>query len=97
MIIDRFFNSLMELLGSFLLVAIIVTAFGLILGMVKPTGACRRIGVIVGAVIALLVVLRIAASAWSAMTLWQQMAIAALGLLIGITSFELFRSGKGNR
>jgi Zn-dependent protease with chaperone function len=70
----------MSLLGSFATIAIIVTAFGLMLGIVKPADAPKHIGAIMVIVIGLMVVPGILASAWSAMSLWQQIALAAIGV-----------------
>jgi len=96
MIRENFLNGVAELLGAFAAISIIVTAFGLMLGIMKPADAFKWIGVIVGAVIMLLVLPGIVVSAWSAMMLWQQMAMAALGIAIGIAGFECLKRGKGN-
>jgi hypothetical protein len=70
------------LLGSFLLVALILVAFGLMLGIVKPGDALRRVGVIVSVAIVLFLIPGILVSAWSAISLWQQIALIAIGVVL---------------
>jgi uncharacterized protein (DUF983 family) len=72
----------MSLLGSFATIAIILTAIGLMLGIVKPADVPKHIGAILVIVIGLMVVPGILVSAWSAMSLWQQVALIAIGVCV---------------
>lgn len=64
------------------MIALILTAFGLMLGILKPADAIKHIGTILCIVILLLMLLVIMASAWSAMSLWQQIALVGFGACI---------------
>lgn len=75
--------------------AIIAMAFGLMLGILKPADAFKRIGLILGSVIALLIVPQIAACTWSAIPLWQQLALIVIGSVI-LLAFTA-RRGKRSR
>jgi hypothetical protein len=68
------------LAGSLAMIALILTAFGFMLGIVKPADALRRVAAILGIVILLLMLPAIIVSAWTAMSLWQQLALAAIGI-----------------
>lgn len=74
-----FLNGIAKLVGSVAVITIIVTAFGLMLGFLKPADAFKRIGVIVGTVIALLELSQIVVYAWSAISWWQRLALVAVG------------------
>jgi uncharacterized membrane protein YccC len=80
MTISDFMHRSEVLLGSLATIAIILTAFGLMLGIVKPADALRHIGAIMGIVILLMIGPGILLSAWSAMSLWQQLAFVAIGV-----------------
>lgn len=89
-------NWIVQTVGALAVFAIIVTAFGLMLGILKPVEAFKRIGVIVGTVIALPILLQIVIGEWMALTIWHRIGIVAL--VIG--AFLLFgwlrsRTGKG--
>jgi hypothetical protein len=68
------------LLGVFAMIALILTAFGIMLGIVKPADVPKRVVAIVGIVIALMLAPGILAGVWSAMSLWQQIGLAVLGV-----------------
>lgn len=72
----------MSLLGSIATIALILTAIGLMLGIVKPADVPKHIGAILVILVGLMVVPGIFVSAWSAMSLWQQIAIIAIGLCV---------------
>jgi len=72
----------MSLLGSLATIAIILTAIGLMLGIVKPADAPKHIGTILVMAVGLMVVPGILVSAWSAMSLWQQIALIAIGVCV---------------
>jgi hypothetical protein len=72
----------MALLGSIATIALILTAFGLMLGMVKPADALKRVGAILGVLVLLTVLPAVLVNIWSGMLLWQQLGLAALGIAV---------------
>ena len=66
--------------GSLAMIALILTAFGLMLGIVKPADALRRIAAILGVIMLLLVLPAVLVTIWSSMLLWQQLALVAIGV-----------------
>jgi hypothetical protein len=70
----------MNLVGSFATIAFILTAFGLMLRIVKPADALKRLGAILGAVIALICIPGILVIAWSGMPLWVKIGLVAIGI-----------------
>jgi hypothetical protein len=66
-----FMRGWVSLLGLLATIAIILTAFGLMLGIVKPANAMKHLGAIIGIAIALMLIPGILASAWSSLSLWQ--------------------------
>jgi len=64
------------------MIALILTAFGVMLGMVKPADSVKRIGAIVGIVIVLLVVPSVILSAWSSMSIWQRLGASIFGMSV---------------
>jgi hypothetical protein len=72
----------LALLGSIPLLAIVLTALGLMLGLVKPADIPKKLGTILGILIALMILPSILASAWASMSLWHQIALAAVGVVI---------------
>lgn len=70
------------LLGSLGTIAIVLTAIGLMIGIVKPADLPRYIGAILVIVIVLMVAPGILRSAWSAMSLSQQIALLAIGAFL---------------
>jgi hypothetical protein len=77
---SNFIHWLVALTGSVATIALILTAFGLMLGIVKPADALRRVAVILGVVMLLMVTPAIIVNVWTAMSLWQRFALAAIGL-----------------
>jgi hypothetical protein len=77
---SNFMQGWVALLGSLATIALILTAFGLMLGIVKPADALRRVGAILGIVIALMLAPGILAGIWSAISLWHQIALIAIGV-----------------
>jgi len=71
-----------SLLGSAAMLAIILTGLGLMIGLVKPADLPRKLGTILGLVIALTILPGILMSQWARMSLWQQVALAAVGGVI---------------
>ena len=82
MIIRSLLTGIAQIIGVLAVLAIIVTAFGLMLGILMPADAFKRIGLIVGTVIALLIVPQVVVCTWSAIPVWQQIALVAIGLVI---------------
>jgi hypothetical protein len=81
-IVSRFMQVWATLIGSLAMIALILTAFGVTLGMVKPADSVKRLGAILGIVIVLLVVPGVIASAWSSMSLWQRLGVTVIGIIV---------------
>lgn len=77
---SNFMPGWATLAGSLAAIALILTAFGLMLGIVKPPDALKRIGAILGIAIALIFIPSVLVSAWSGMSLWQQLALIMIGI-----------------
>jgi Ca2+/Na+ antiporter len=78
---SNFMHGWVAIAGSLAIIALILTAFGLMLGIVKPADALRRVGAILGVVMLLMVLPAILVSIWSSMSLWQQIGIASLAII----------------
>ena len=61
---SNFMQGWVALAGSLAMIALILTAFGLMLGIVKPADAVKHVGAILGIVIALMLVPGALVSAW---------------------------------
>jgi hypothetical protein len=70
------------LLGSLGMIALILLAFAIILGMEKPADAMKHGGAILGIIILLMLAPAIIASAWSAIPLWQKAALFVIVVVI---------------
>jgi hypothetical protein len=79
---SNFMQGWVVLLGSLAIIALILTAFALMLGIVKPADALKHVGAILGIVIVLMLTTGILISVWSGMSLWQQIALAAIGICV---------------
>jgi hypothetical protein len=77
---SNFMQGWVALAGSLAMIALILTAFGLMLGIVKPADAVKHVGAILGIVIALMLVPGALVSAWSSLSLWQRIVLAAIGI-----------------
>jgi hypothetical protein len=90
-------HSWVSLLGSLATIGIILTAIGLMVGIVKPADAMKNIGAILAIVIGLMVIPGILGSAWSAMALWQQLGLAGIGIgaVLWLRPRQRARRGKG--
>jgi len=71
-----------SLTQSLAIIAIILTAFGLMLGIVKPADALKHVGAILGIVVLLMLVPDALMSLWSAIPLWQWIGLAVIGIVI---------------
>lgn len=78
----HFMHGWINLLGSLATIALIVTALGIMLSIVKPADAPKRIGAILSIVILLILIPGILASAWSGMSFWQQIGLVAIGIVV---------------
>jgi asparagine N-glycosylation enzyme membrane subunit Stt3 len=84
----------MILLGLLAVIALVLMAFGIILGMVKPADAAKHVGAVLGIVIVLMLIPGILASAWSGMSPWQQIALIAI--VTGAFSWRMSRRRTRN-
>jgi hypothetical protein len=78
----NFMHGWVAFCGSLATIALILTAFGLMLRIVKPGDALKNIGAILGIAIALMLIPCILVSDWSAMSFWQQIGLVALGITL---------------
>jgi hypothetical protein len=79
---SNFMQGWLTLIGSLAIIALILTAFGLMLGVVKPADAPKRVGAILGVAILLIFIPSLLVSAWSGISLWQQIALVAIGIVV---------------
>jgi hypothetical protein len=70
------------LTGSIAMIALILTALGLMFGIVKPVDALRRVAGILAFIMLLLVLPSVIVNIWSSISLWQRLGLAAV--LMGI-------------
>ena len=77
---SNFMQGWVALTGSLAMIALILTALGLMLGIVKPSDGLRHIAAILGVVMLLMVIPAILVNIWSGMSLWQRLALAAIGI-----------------
>jgi hypothetical protein len=92
---SNFMHWWINLVGSLATIALILTAFGIMLRIVKPDDIQKHIGAILGTVILLMLIPGILASAWSALSLWQQIVLIAIG--IGVVQLLRPRRKSQNR
>jgi hypothetical protein len=76
---SNFMQGWLTLVRSLAMIALILGAFGIMLGIVKPADVPKRVGAVLGIIIALILVPTLLASLWSAISLWQRLALAAIG------------------
>jgi hypothetical protein len=72
----------LTLVGSLAIIVLILTAFGIMLGIVKRTDAVNRVGAILGIVIVLVPAPGILAGVWSALFLWEQVSLVTIGVVV---------------
>jgi predicted membrane protein len=68
--------------GSLAIIALILTALGIMLCIVKPADALRRVAAILGIVIVLIFIHGVLVSAWSCMPLWEKIGFVAIGVAV---------------
>lgn len=71
-------------------IAIVVIAIGLMIGVIDARRAVGRIGAVLGAVVLLLVLPSILLGLWRSLSLWQQLGIITL---LGLVVAVIFRKG----
>jgi hypothetical protein len=89
---SNFMQGWLTLTGSLATIALILTAIGIMLGIVKPADALRRVAAILGIVMLLLVLPAILLNIWSALSLWQWLALATIG--IGVWQVRWWRKRR---
>ena len=77
---SNFMQGWVALTGSLAIIALILTAFGFMLGIVKPADALRRVAGILGVVMLLMVLPAVIVSIWSDMSLLQRLGLAAIAI-----------------
>lgn len=82
MIEARLVSAWGGLVGSAALIALIILALGVMVGAVKREDVLRRLGVIVGVVILLIVLPQTIVSLWNLLTLGQHLGIAIISIVI---------------
>jgi hypothetical protein len=83
----------MNLVGSLATIALILTALGVMLGIVKPADVLGHIAAILGIVMLLLMFPGLLMCAWSGMSLWDRIGLVA----IGIGAWQLLRPRRQQR
>jgi hypothetical protein len=79
---SNFMQGWVALAGSLATIALILTALGLMLGIVKPADALMRVAAILGVVMLLMVLPAVLVNVWTAMSLWQRLGLAVLGIAV---------------
>jgi hypothetical protein len=79
---SNFMQGWVAITGSVAMIALILTAFGLTLGIVKLVDSLKRLGAILCIVIVLLLVAIIIVSAWSGLSLWQRLGLGVFGICL---------------
>jgi hypothetical protein len=82
MVESTFMHGWMVFLGSLAIIVIILTAFGIMLGILKAVDATKLVAAILGIIILLALAPGIIVSAWLAIPLWQRVALFVIGICI---------------
>ena len=91
---SNFMQGWVALAGSVATIALILTAFGLMLGIVKPADALRRVAAILGIVMLLMVLPALLINLWSGMSVWQRLGLAAIAFGIWLLKWPRGESRK---
>jgi hypothetical protein len=75
-------HAWVTLVESLATIALILTALGLMLGIVKPADAIKQVAAIAGALIVLMLIPQVLVNLWSAIFWWQWIGLAAIGICI---------------
>jgi Ca2+/Na+ antiporter len=69
-----------QIVGSLAIIAIIITALGTMVGMVKPADAMKYCVAIAGMAIVLVLLVSVFVGLWSSMSVWQKAILAVVVL-----------------
>jgi hypothetical protein len=75
-------HSWFALLGSAAMLAVVLTALGLMIGLVKSADIQGKFGAIVGVFVVLTILPGILIGAWVRMSLGQQITLVGIGILV---------------
>jgi hypothetical protein len=78
---SNFIQGWVAIVGSLAILAFILTALGLMLGVVKPADALRYFGAILAITIVLTLIPGVLVSAWSGLNLWERIALVVIGII----------------
>ncbi len=67
-----------SIIGSVAVMAIIVSALGTMVGLVKPADTAKYCGAIIGIAIVLVLLVSVFVGLWSSMSLWQKVVVVAI-------------------
>lgn len=79
---------------SVAVIAITAILLGLMIRVIEPPNALRRIGAALGCMVILIVVLPIIMHLWGRLSLWQRLGVVGLGLAVTLTCYPN-RPGRG--
>ena len=75
-------HAWVTLMQSLATIALILTAIGLMLGIVKPSDALKHVGAVLGMVVVLILIPRALLDLWSDISPWQWIGLATIGIAI---------------
>jgi hypothetical protein len=85
------------ILGSAAILAVVLTALALMVGLVKPEDLPRKLGTILGIFVLLTILPDILVSAWVRISLGQQIALAAIGVVVLIFLLPKRKARSGRK
>jgi putative effector of murein hydrolase LrgA (UPF0299 family) len=86
-----------RLVESVAVIGIVVTALCLMLGIVERREVLKHIESIIGIAILLILVPALIVNAWAVLSLWQQIGVVAIGVLIWILQRSRHTAGKPHK
>ncbi len=75
-----------EMAASLAVIVIVMTAIGLMLRLVEPTHAFKRVGLVLGCLILLLILPPILVGIWRSLSIGQQLGTIILAIALGVIS-----------
>ncbi|MGA1982952.1 MAG: hypothetical protein ABSG84_10775 [Acidobacteriaceae bacterium] len=75
-------HTWVTLIQSLAVIALVLTALGLMQGMVKPADALKHVLTILGMVIVLMLIPYVFVNLWTAISLWQWIGLAVIGIVV---------------
>jgi hypothetical protein len=75
-------HAWVTLIQSLAVVALVLTALGLMLGIAKPADALKQVGAILGILIVLMLIPNALMNLWSGIPLWQWVGLAVIGVVV---------------